>query len=287
MKKLVVAAMAAAAASTPAVARDNSAYVGLEGGVILADDMDFDASGVEASVDDAFSIDFKPGFDLDLILGYDFGMIRAEGELAYKWVGVDEIDGIFTEGTSIDGDGHVGVTSLMGNVLLDFGDDDSTSFYVGGGAGWARVKPAGVGVDDITFNDKDSGLAWQLIAGVRYAITPHIDIGAKYRYFRTRDLDFSDDIDDFPFDSFDGDGFRSHSLLFSFIYNFAPPPPPPPPPPLPLPPPPPPPPPPATQTCPDGSVILATDPCPVPPPPPPPPPPAPERGRTLKELLEA
>jgi outer membrane immunogenic protein len=50
----------------------------------------------------------------------------------------------------------------------------------------------------------------------------------------------------------------------------------------PLPPPPPPPPPapaaPATQTCPDGSVILATDTCPVPPPPPPPPPPAPERG---------
>ncbi len=41
---------------------------------------------------------------------------------------------------------------------------------------------------------------------------------------------------------------------------------------------PPPPPPPATQTCPDGSVILATEVCPAPPPPPPPPPPAPERG---------
>jgi iron complex outermembrane receptor protein len=60
-----------------------------------------------------------------------------------------------------------------------------------------------------------------------------------------------------------------------FTYKFgaeAPPPPPPPPAP------PPPPPAPATQTCADGSVILATDACPVPPPPPPPPPPAPERG---------
>ena len=36
---------------------------------------------------------------------------------------------------------------------------------------------------------------------------------------------------------------------------------------------------PATQTCSDGSVILATDACPAPPPPPPPPAPAPERGR--------
>ena len=43
-------------------------------------------------------------------------------------------------------------------------------------------------------------------------------------------------------------------------------------------PPPPPPAPPATQTCPDGSVILATDVCPAPPAPPPPPAPAPERG---------
>ena len=41
----------------------------------------------------------------------------------------------------------------------------------------------------------------------------------------------------------------------------------------------PPPPPPATQTCPDGTVILATEVCPAPPPPPPPPPPAPERGQ--------
>jgi iron complex outermembrane recepter protein len=55
-------------------------------------------------------------------------------------------------------------------------------------------------------------------------------------------------------------------------------PPPPPPPPVVAPPPPPPAPPPATQTCADGTVILATDTCPAPPPPPPPPPPAPERG---------
>ena len=51
-----------------------------------------------------------------------------------------------------------------------------------------------------------------------------------------------------------------------------------PPPPPPAPPPPPPPAAPATQTCPDGSVILATEACPARPPPPPPPPPAPERG---------
>ena len=66
---------------------------------------------------------------------------------------------------------------------------------------------------------------------------------------------------------------RTIGLTARYKFRQAPPPPPPPPAP-----PPPPPPPPATQTCADGSVILATDACPVPPPPPPPPPPAPERG---------
>lgn len=47
---------------------------------------------------------------------------------------------------------------------------------------------------------------------------------------------------------------------------------------MPVAPPPPPPSAPATQTCADGTVILATDHCPVAAPPPPPPPPAPERG---------
>jgi iron complex outermembrane receptor protein len=66
--------------------------------------------------------------------------------------------------------------------------------------------------------------------------------------------------------------------LAGFNYKFGAAAPMPPPPPVVAPPPPPPEPPPATQTCPDGSVILATDACPAPPPPPPPPAPEPERG---------
>ena len=67
---------------------------------------------------------------------------------------------------------------------------------------------------------------------------------------------------------------RRWMLGATYKFGAAPPPPPPPPPA----PPPPPPPAPATQTCPDGTVILATDTCPAPPPPPPPPPPPAEKG---------
>ena len=67
-----------------------------------------------------------------------------------------------------------------------------------------------------------------------------------------------------------GLGLRAGWRIGGGIVAAPPPPPPPPPPPAPEAP--------ATQTCADGSVILATDSCPLPPPPPPPPAPEPERG---------
>jgi hypothetical protein len=102
-----------------------------------------------------------------------------------------------------------------------------------------------------------------------------LSAGLVYRYFRSK-VKLQDATNPAAVESLDG-RFRSHSILASLLFNLgakpepvaepvAPPPPPPPPPP------------PATQTCPDGSVILATDACPVPPPPPPPPPVTPVRG---------
>ncbi len=280
MRKYLLAAVAAAAISSPALARDGSPYVGIEAGIMFdADteqDLTIDYFGSTYDYNDAFDIDFKPGLDADVIVGYDFGMFRLEGELGYKRLRADKVDysADFVDDfdpayNDIDLDGKGSILSLMANALLDFGDENGVSFYAGGGIGRARVKFAG---------DKDSAFAWQGILGVRTAVTDTIDLGLKYRYFRTGRLEFNDD-----FNTGDGtigfntDGkLRSHSLLASLIFNFAPPPPP-----MVIapPPPPPPPPPPATQTCPDGSVILATDMCPAAPVyVPPPPPPAPERG---------
>src|SRR4051812_24432495 len=283
MRKLAIAvALASTGLATPAVARDHSPYVGVEGGVLLVEDQDVDYDDGVLNLPNAITISHDTGYDVDLIAGYDFGMLRLEGELGYKRASVNQlrIDPRLSgggPGDNFDGDGSGRALSAMVNLLLDFGDDDGLSGYAGAGVGLASVKysasaltPNGI----IGFSDTDSGLAWQGIAGLRYAVSPNIDIGLKYRFFNVPNLKFGDNTTQRLAVDLDG-RWRSHSLLASVIYNFAaPPPPPPPPPPLP----PPPPPPPATQTCPDGSVILATDACPVPPPPPPPPPPAPERG---------
>lgn len=279
MRKLTsILAMASAAMASPALARDRSGYLGVEGGIMKVEDIALDYRDDLTSVDSIFDADVKTGFDGDLIGGYDFGMIRAEGEVGYKRASIGQVrlNGTSVGAADLDADGRARVLSGMANLLLDLGNDTGVSGFVGGGVGVARVKmradlrgttASGVGVSDLGFNGSDRGLAWQAIAGLRTALTDNIDLGVKYRLFNAK----------FQFDDGDAelDGrFRSHSLLASLIYNFVPPP-------LPSAPPivaPPPPALPATQTCPDGSVILATDSCPVPPPPPPPPPPAPERG---------
>jgi len=262
MKRYLLAAAATAAlTASPAAARDHSAYFGLEIGPMWVQDSHLSLDGVHV-----LDIDHKLGVDGDLIAGYDFGIIRAEVEGSHKWAKHDQ----YSNGsTSIDANGHSRSYSLMGNVLIDLGKNETVNFYAGGGVGiaWVRQK-----IDPAfgSFSIKDSGLAWQGIAGIRAPVFRHFDIGLKYRYFDAGKI--KDDIGTTRV----GSRFRSHSLLASLIYNFAELAPPPPPP-LP-PPPPPPPPPPATQTCPDGSVILATDTCPAPPPPPPPPEVTPERG---------
>ncbi len=294
MRSILIGCAAAALLAAPAAARDGSGYFGAEGGALWAKDLNHDLTivrtttpiGTTLIADGALMSFKKPGLDLDLILGYDFGVLRLEGELGYKRASVDEIGLRAAPGgvaTTTDGNGNIGVTSAMANLLLDFGDDDGLSFYAGPGAGWARVKMNSISRSPATFeiDGSDSGLALQGIAGIRYAITPQLDVGLKYRYFRSSKLEYDNIIQAFnaggvTYDS--SSRFKSHSLLFSIIYNFAEPAaPPPPPPPLiatVAPPPPPPP----TQTCWDGTVVLASDICPPQPAPPPPPPPAPVRG---------
>ena len=291
MRNYLLAATAVlAVVSTPAMARDGSVYVGIEGGVLFPKDNDADvfadftttqtpgapAAAVpsDTNFEDMFGVDYKRGIDVDAIIGYDFGMFRLEGEIGYKRAKVDdfEIDNIDIAALNatlnrpsglgdpgapgfaglsaddLDLNGRIKVWSAMVNGLVDFGNEDGLSFYIGGGAGRAKAK---------AFGDSDSAWAFQGIVGARYAVSRNIDLGLKYRYFQTGKLNFSEDpiavggnpnaivVGTTPvvqttnavlFPDFE-QKFRSHSLLASLIFNFGgsqevlPPPPPPPPPP--------------------------------------------------------
>ena len=285
MRNYLLAAVAVAVFAAPAAAADGSGYVGIEGGVLFPKKQHVNGSvdfttGTDIVDSRVASVKYKTGYDVDLIGGYDFGMFRLEGELGYKRAKLDHANfndafvtafntGAGTSFTDADFDlnGHTSVLSGMVNGLLDFGGNGGVGGYVGAGAGRARVKELG---------DSDNAWAYQLLAGVYMPVSSNIDVGLKYRYFRTGHLNFNDTLAFTGVGTGSGgtaffdasDKFQSHSLLASLTYNFSAPAvaaapvveaPPPPPPAAP-----------ATQTCPDGSVILATSACPVPPPPPPP-----------------
>ncbi|QIL02984.1 porin family protein [Sphingomonas sinipercae] len=279
MRKYLLAAVAAAAVvATPAFAQSGP-YAGIEGGVLFPQD-----SNVDAQVDfidptlpnvdynDVLDLDYKRGYDIDAIVGYDFGAFRVEGELGYKRAKTDKVEfdeefiddyfdatGEDLEGIDTDVDGRISVKSLMLNGLADF-DAGGARLYAGAGIGRAKLKLLG---------DSDSAWAYQLIAGAAVPIANNVEAGLKYRYFRTGKVNFSDNGDftdaDVLFQS--NSKFQSHSLLASLIFNFgaptvaapmvaapvveAP---------APVAP--------ATQTCANGTVILATDMCPMPPAPP-------------------
>ncbi|MDV3256661.1 MAG: porin family protein, partial [Sphingomonas sp.] len=185
--------------AAPAMARDKTLYLGVEAGPMWASDLDINVDTPEGEFD-FFELDHKMGYDVGVIFGYDAGIVRAELDLSYKRASHDELVFDGEEGTfAEDADGHSRYIAIMTNLLLDVGDEDGLSFYAGPGAGFAWGK-FDLGCCDGEFSEdvEDGGVAWQLIAGMRYALNPNVDLGVKYRYFRPsrirETLDAEDDV---------------------------------------------------------------------------------------------
>ena len=253
---MIAAVLVSTALATPAIARDGSAYVAIDAGVQSPSKLRLRFSNANVTINDAEAIKHKLGYDVDAVFGYDFGLIRAEGELGYKHAGfknATQADAVFPailgarNGTIYDATGTDSVLSAMVNALLDFGTRDGASASIGGGIGEARerVRAGLIPSDALSFSSEHSGFAWQLLAEARVPVTPNLDLGLKARHFESR-VNFGSFCvtscgQTLPFRL--RGAYRSNSLLASVIYNFAsaappPPPPPPPPPELPLPPPP-------------------------------------------------
>lgn len=190
--------MASTALATPALARDNAWYVGIEGGPMLVEDIEFDVNdGADTS-----QVDFDAGYDFGGVVGYDFGGFRLEAEASYRRADAESFTagttGVLTNGVvrpagNYRAVGYMDSLAFMLNGLLDFGADDGLQGFVGGGVGVART-----GVNAIlttgssTIDDSDSGFAWQVLAGVRAPIWDNWDVGLRYRMFNATDVELTD-----------------------------------------------------------------------------------------------
>ncbi len=238
MRKLaIVVALSSTVLATPALARNGAWYVGGDFGGMIVEDIDFDfgtGPTIPSSSTAQIAINHDYGYDAALFVGYDLGAFRVEAEVSYKRARVDDIEtsvrfpgapgtgipvgGAITPDLYPAGGGRTSALSFMINGMLDFGDDDGISGFVGGGVGIARIdynnirafsnQPAGI-------DDSDSRFAWQVVAGVRQAISDTVDITVRYRFFN------ADNIRTVDFRGFESESrFRSHSLLGGITFNF-------------------------------------------------------------------
>ena len=214
MRKLVIGmALASSALATPALARDDSWYIEGDAGGMLVEDM-HNLTGVGTG-----TLNTRTGYDVGGIIGYDFGGFRLEAETSYRRASNDGFGVGATTFNRSGGtlSGNVSALSFMLNGLLDFGSDDGLQGFVGGGAGVGRVKvladATGTGFD---INDSDTGFAWQALAGIRYPITDHVDVGLKYRLYNQDKVNLIGNANRLPVET----RFRSHSLMLTLGYNF-------------------------------------------------------------------
>ncbi len=142
---------------------------------------------IPADIDDGpDTISFDPGFNVTLAMGYDFGMIRAEGEIGYRMFDIDTATGPgFPPGVT----GDVNALTFMANGYYDFEMGSPLSPYVGVGLGFVtadiELTAPGFGTLEISSDE----FAYQFMAGAGYEISSTTVLTAGYRFFADTDSD--------------------------------------------------------------------------------------------------
>lgn len=145
-------------------------------------------------------IRFDPGATFGGTGGYDFGLVRVEGEFSYKGAGIDTITSVTNSYGIRNVDGDFGVYAGMVNAFVDLHNDSRFTPYLGGGVGFATLSLSdtyGYVMTGTTthyellyLQNDDTVFAYQLGGGVDIALNKHFSLDLGYRYFRTNEANF-------------------------------------------------------------------------------------------------
>ncbi|KQS02003.1 hypothetical protein ASG11_14435 [Sphingomonas sp. Leaf357] len=183
-------------------------YVGLSGALAAVQDTDiayYDAGGTFGGTGATDRVDghaeLKNAAQFAATIGYDFGVIRSDVEIAYSRnrisaIALDRLNGSAVTLTAADaadvcdyleiagcalsgnkisfsGGPKVRQLSALANVWADLPIGSVITPYAGGGLGIAGFELEG---------DGKARFAWQLGAGVHIAVSPHVGITVDYRH---------------------------------------------------------------------------------------------------------
>lgn len=203
--------------ATPAFA-DQNWYAGVEGGLTLNDKSGLKGDGSTLDV----GANYKDGYVFGGVLGYDFGGVRLEGEVAHRHnklkafnIANNGGNGVMV-GNVASSSGAAKVISGMVNVMLDIGNGWALTPYIGAGIGIADAKFDNFSVSGATFADGSKTVfAYQAIAGLSYAISKAVDLTLDYRYFATDDAHVRDGLAQNV-----SAEYTSHTVMMGLRYKF-------------------------------------------------------------------
>ena len=204
-------------------------YVSVFGGWSIPDgdiDASFTSGTGSAFVSTAAEIDLDNGFMAGLAVGAQFSpWLRGEVEVSGHWHDAEgaaslyySLSSVFTTVTA-DVNGEANALFVLANLWIDLPVGEVIKPYVGGGVGLGRLDAdfstaAGtVGVDD-----SDWALAYQLGAGVGFALSSNITIDAGYRYKVIHDAELEAAGTAGAFDI--STDYKSHNILLGLRFGF-------------------------------------------------------------------
>jgi OOP family OmpA-OmpF porin len=203
---LAALAILAAGSASAQVIHEKGPYVGAGLGLNIQEDNIFPVSGVKRTNS------YDPGAVGIGSFGYAFGnSLRLEIEPGFRYNPVSSVNGA-------SGHGQSTIFSVMGNGIWDFDNFQMMGMplvpHVGLGVGYAHIRDS-ASAGTVGFTGHTDAFAYQVIAGVEYAVTPALKIGLDYRYFAPQDASYKrgnvitkvGDYDD-------------HSILFTVRYSF-------------------------------------------------------------------
>ena len=175
---------------------DAAVYVSADAGYAWSGDTGF--TPPFPSTNDA-TVNFTDGHEIAGALGYDFGGLRIEGEIAHRNISLDGAIGSQGNpygfaGFEFESVGSVKTTTYMLNVYGDFPMGDRIEFFAGAGVGQADsdLYVRNLPFEDPYFDSSDTNLAWQLTAGGRVRIADSFALRVRYKYLRVEDSAFPD-----------------------------------------------------------------------------------------------
>ena len=184
---LIVYSFSITACSADNAYSDEGAYVSVNIGAAMLSDADLTYPGVPI----LGSLEFSTGFTGGIALGYGVAYnMRVEGELVYQ---KNDIDRATAQGISANASGDTSSLALLLNGYYDFMNSSAFTPFISAGIGVAKIDVNNftlVGGNQIGSED-DTVFAYQVGAGVGYAVTEKTSIDLKYRYFGTADPDFN------------------------------------------------------------------------------------------------